>query len=241
MKTVVILQSNYIPWKGYFDLMHDADEFILFDTMQYTRRDWRNRNQIKTAHGQIWLTIPVEVKGKYHQRINETEIADPDWAEKHWRSIKASYSKTPCFTEMSAPIETLYQRVAHERMLSHVNRSLLEGVADLLGINTKITWSSDYPATEGKTERLAALCKAAGGTHYISGPAARDYIDPEVFIDAGIDLSFKDYSGYPTYPQVHADFLHGVTVLDLMFCVGAAAPWYVWGWRSAPLSPRAAF
>jgi len=234
MKKIVILQSNYIPWKGYFDLMHDADEFVLFDTMQYTRRDWRNRNQIKTAQGQQWLTIPVEVKGKYHQRIDETEIAEPDWAEKHWRSIKASYAKAPCFAEMSASVEALYLRVANERMLSPVNRGLLEGVADLLGIKTRITWASDYPAVEGKTERLVALCRAASGTHYISGPAARDYIDPEVFEMAGIELSFKDYAGYPTYPQLHGDFQHGVTVLDLIFCVGAAAPWYIWGWRTSP-------
>ena len=79
-KKVAILQSNYIPWKGYFDMIASVDEFILYDDMQYTRRDWRNRNQIKTAQGLKWLTIPVCVKGKYYQKIRDTEIAKSNWA-----------------------------------------------------------------------------------------------------------------------------------------------------------------
>src|SRR5437868_14961880 len=93
MKRVAILQSNYIPWKGYFDLIAAVDEFILYDDMQYTRRDWRNRNQIKTPAGIQWLTIPVEVKGKFHQRINETQVSDPDWPRHHWRTLELNYAR----------------------------------------------------------------------------------------------------------------------------------------------------
>ncbi|MBJ7432720.1 MAG: WbqC family protein, partial [Gemmataceae bacterium] len=98
-KTVAILQSNYIPWKGYFDLIRSVDEFILYDEVQYTRRDWRNRNKIKTADGTQWLTVPVEVKGKYFQKINETLISESGWEKNHWTRICSAYSKAPYFKE----------------------------------------------------------------------------------------------------------------------------------------------
>ena len=99
-KKIAILQSNYIPWKGYFDMIAAVDEFILYDDMQYTKRHWRNRNKIKTPNGEIWLSVPVKVKGKYHQTIRETEINDNDWAEAHWKSLSLNYKKAPCFQEV---------------------------------------------------------------------------------------------------------------------------------------------
>ena len=98
-KTVAVVQSNYIPWKGYFDLIRQADEFVLYDDVQYTRRDWRNRNRIKTADGPQWLTIPVEVKGKYTQRIRDTRVSDHDWAANHWaRMVKGKRKRLPSST-----------------------------------------------------------------------------------------------------------------------------------------------
>src|SRR5438046_4323553 len=94
-RKAAIVQSNYIPWKGYFDLIRRVDEFILYDDVQYTRRDWRNRNLIKTPQGLRWLTIPVEVKGKYYQSIRDTKIADPVWAASHWQTIVHNYGRAP--------------------------------------------------------------------------------------------------------------------------------------------------
>lgn len=234
MKSVVILQSNYIPWKGYFDLMHDADEFILFDDMQYTRRDWRNRNQIKTGRGLEWLSIPVEVKGKFSQRIDATLVADHGWAESHWNKLRGQYQRAPYFKFFADRFAILYRSVEDERNLSRINRVFLEEIARLLGIRARLKWSTDYSNLTGKTERLVGLCREAGGGRYISGPAARDYIQPELFEKAGIELTFKDYSGYPEYPQQFPPFDHGVTILDLLFNVGPDAPWYIWGWRDSP-------
>jgi hypothetical protein len=233
--TVVIVQSNYIPWKGYFDLMHDADVFVLFDDRQYTRRDWRNRNQIKTEQGVQWLTVPVEVKGKYDQRIDETAIADPAWATNHWRRVVQCYRRAPFFGLYADELEAMYRSAADLGMLSAVNRLFLGGIARMLGVRTQVHWSTDFPAAEGKTERLIALCQATGARRYVSGPAAKGYLVPELFFRAGIELRFKDYEGYPAYPQLHPPFVHGVTVLDLLFSVGADAPWYIWGWRHGPL------
>ena len=236
MKTVVILQSNYIPWKGYFDLMHDADEFILFDDTQYTRQDWRNRNQVKTGNGTQWLTVPVV--GKFGQRIDETAVANRGWASRHWKTLVQLYRGAPHFETYAEPIEALYRSAAEEQMLSHVNRLFLEGIGNVLGMNTTLKWSSEFPRAEGKTERLVTLCRATGAGRYISGPAARSYIEPEFFEQAGVELTFKSYDGYPEYPQQHPPFTHGVTALDLLFNVGPDAPWYIWGWREGPLTTR---
>lgn len=226
MKKVAILQSNYIPWKGYFDLIAAVDEFILYDDMQYTRRDWRNRNQIKTPQSVQWLTIPVQVKGKYYQSIRETEIDGTVWARDHWKTLSQNYRRAPFFSEIAAWLEPLYlaEPQAH---LSQSNRRFIEAVCSYLEIKTIISNSWDYPLSEGKSERLADLCAAAGGNEYISGPAAKSYIDESVFRERGIRLSWFDYEGYPEYPQLWGDFTHGVSILDLLFNCGKDAHLYM--------------
>jgi hypothetical protein len=226
MKKVAIVQSNYIPWKGYFDMIAAVDEFVLFDDMQYTRRDWRNRNQIKTPQGVQWLTVPVEVKGKYHQTIRETRVSDPTWAASHWKSLAQNYRRSAHFEEVARWVEPLYADCPDES-LSALNRRFLEAVCKYLGITTRITNSWDYELADGKTERLASLCEQAGAGEYISGPAARDYVDSSVFDRAGIRLTWFDYSGYPEYPQLWGDFTHGVTILDLLFNCGPDSPRYM--------------
>ncbi len=225
-KKIAIVQSNYIPWKGYFDMIAAVDEFILYDDMQYTRRDWRNRNQIKTPQGVQWLTVPVKVKGKYHQTIRETEIDGTDWAETHWKALAQNYRRAPHFEEIAAVFETFY--LGHQYThLSVLNRKLIEAVCAYLGITTKISHSWDYHLIDGKTERLADLCVQAKGTEYISGSAAKDYIDESIFAERGIKLAWFDYAGYPEYPQLWGVFTHGVTILDLLFNCGEDAPNYM--------------
>lgn len=218
VKSVAIVQSNYIPWKGYFDLIRSVDEFILFDDMQYTRRDWRNRNRIKTSNGPQWLTIPVQVKGKYYQKIKDTEVSDPNWNHRHWHAISHNYAKAPYFADYKDKFEELY--LIQDIWLSKINYHFISSICDILGIGTNITWSMDYQIDEGKTERLVSLCQQAGATHYISGPSARDYIDPTLFNMAGIELEYIDYSGYPEYEQLFPPFEHGVSVIDLLFNTG---------------------
>lgn len=219
MKKIAIMQSNYIPWKGYFDMIASVDEFILYDDMQFTRRDWRNRNQIKTPLGAQWLTVPVLVKGKYHQKIRETEIDGANWAAAHWKALTQNYKRTPHFESVAAWLEPIYVGESFSH-ISVLNRRLIEQVCCYLGIKTKITGSWDYTLAEGKTERLAELCRQAGGTEYISGPAAKDYIDERIFSDLNIKLTWFDYAGYPEYPQQWGDFVHSVSILDLLFNCG---------------------
>jgi hypothetical protein len=229
-KTIAVVQSCYIPWKGYFDLIASVDEFVLFDDRQFTKRDWRNRNRIKTAQGAQWLTIPVETKGRYLQRIDETLIGDERWAELHWRTIAHNYAGAAHFADYREQVEGLF-RTATDRRLSAVNRHFLEGINELLGITTTLSWSTDYEASGAKTDRLVELCLAAGATEYLSGPSARSYLEEEKFRAAGIRLEYFDYEDYPVYPQVYPPFDHAVTVLDLILNVGSAAQQFM---KAAP-------
>jgi hypothetical protein len=226
MKKVAILQSNYIPWKGYFDMIAVVDEFILYDDMQYTRRDWRNRNQIKTPQGVQWLTVPVQVKGKYDQKIKDTLIDGSEWAMAHWKALAQNYRRAPHFDEIAAWLEPLYIIESYTH-ISQLNRRFIEAICHYLDIKTVISNSRDYTLLDGKTERLADLCMQAGGTEYISGPAARDYVAEKVFADMGLKLTWFDYIGYPEYPQLWGEFSHGVTILDLLFNCGKDSPRYM--------------
>jgi WbqC-like protein len=223
---VAILQSNYIPWKGYFDVINMVDEFILFDTAQYTRRDWRNRNRIKTPAGSAWLTIPVAVKGRYLQTIQETKISDPSWNERHWKTLVHNYACAAHFDAYRGRFEELYLG-CQEKLLSQINYRFLAGICEILGIKTHLSWSVECPQIKGKTERLVEWCKQLKATEYLSGPAAKDYIDESLFAGAGIALRYMDYSGYPEYRQLYPPFDHTVSIVDLIFNEGPNATRYM--------------
>lgn len=226
-----IIQPNYIPWKGYFDIINEVDVFIVLDDLQYTVRDWRNRNTIKTPNGLQWLTVPV--LGGRNQRICDVRIdSSQDWKGRHLGALRHNYGK-------SAHFEDVYGRFAavlagDYELLVQLDSALLGNICDYLGIRTRILNSSEIPSEGTKDEKLVDLCRKVGADAYLSGPAAKDYIRPGLFEQAGISLSYKDYSGYPEYPQFFPPFAHGVTILDLLFHVGPEAPDYIWGQKAKP-------
>lgn len=223
MKRIAILQSNYIPWKGYFDLIASVDEFLLYDEVQYTRRDWRNRNRIKTPQGLTWLTVPVKVAGRYHQTIRDTEIDGADWAERHWRILQQNYQAAPGFEWAAGWLRPLYEKATFTH-LSDLNEQLIRQICEVLGIRTRIIPSSSYTLTQGRTRRLVDLCRQAGATTYVTGPAARGYLDEALFAAEGMRVEWFDYAGFPEYPQFHAPFEHQVSIVDLLFHCADEAP-----------------
>ena len=228
-KKVAILQSNYIPWKGYFDIIGSVDEFIFYDEMQYTKNDWRNRNKIKSPQGAQWISIPIITKGHLTNglKIIDAKVVNGKWAISHWNTIKQFYKKSPQFKQYADLFEKLYKDCEQEELLCEINYKFIFAIIKILGIKTKISFSQDYGLIEGKTERLVDLVQKAGGTEYISGPAAKDYINEELFKKAGIKLTWMDYSGYPEYPQLYPPFEHGVSILDLIFNCGDHSPDYM--------------
>ena len=226
MNKIAIIQSNYIPWRGYFDLIAAVDEFIIYDEMQFTKRDWRNRNQIKTSNGLQWLTVPVKSKGNFNQKISDTEIDGQDWVMKHWKTLKQNYINAPFFIEICAWLEPIYFQQVYSH-ISILNRVLITAICDYLMIKSKISSSKDYALIDGKTDRLANLCTQAGGNIYISGPSAKEYINEEIFHSQGIGLEWFDYGDYPQYPQQHGRFIPEVSILDLLFNCGPKSAQYM--------------
>jgi hypothetical protein len=178
---------------------------------------------IKTKDGVKWLTVPVEAKGKYFQKINETKISDLSWAENHWNTIKHSYSKAKFYDEYKAVFEELYLG-CKEEYLSIVNYRFMKKICEMLGISTPMIWSSEFTLLEEKTERLVDICKKLGATDYYSGPAAKAYMNEELFEYENIKIHYFDYSGYPQYSQLHGEFTHAVSIIDLIFNEGIDAP-----------------
>ncbi len=236
MKTVAILQSNYIPWKGYFDVINDVELFVFYDDVQYTKNDWRNRNKVKTTNGTSWLTIPA---GSDSGRlICDVRITDKRWQEKHWRTLCQFYGKTPYFSNYAHFFEDFFLH-KHWTSLSELNQYLILHISqDFLKSETEFVDSRKFIAEGSKQDRLLDLLKKTGATRYISGPTAKNYIEEDRFNAARIELTWKDYSNYPEYHQFHPPFKHGVTVLDLLFHTGPNAPWYIWGWRNQAESPH---
>lgn len=217
MKKVAILQSNYIPWKGYFDLISYVDEFIIYDDMQFTKKDWRNRNKIKTPQGLHWLSIPVG--SDTNRKIREVTFTDNNWREKHCKVLEANYKKSPFFEEVFSFIKPIIID-KNLNSLTQLNVSLIKSICSYLGILTPITYCWDYGLIEGKTERLVNLSQRAKADIYVSGPAAKDYIEEIFFKEQDVRLEWFDYNNYPAYPQLWGSFEHSVSILDLIFNCG---------------------
>lgn len=195
--------------------------------MQYTKRDWRNRNKIKTPNGLKWLTVPVEVKGKYFQKIKDTKVSELTWSDKHLQTLKHNYSKSPHYKDIIPFIEELYAHAKSLNTISEINALFIKKICAFLGISTTISNSWDYELIgDNPTDRLVNICVQMGATDYYSGAAAQNYMDESAFEQKGVRVHYYDYSGYKEYPQLHGEFEHGVTVLDMLLNLGENASKY---------------
>lgn len=223
-KKVSILQSNYIPWKGYFDLIAKSDVFVIYDEVQYTKNDWRNRNIISTPAGLQWLTIPVRQE-TLDQKILESKIFTNNWQKKHISTLQGNYSKAEHFKEYKDRVFSMYENQSN--YISEVNVSFIKGICNLLDIKTKIIDSRELDLKGDRNVRLLEACKKLNATTYISGPAAKTYLDTNLFNEENIEVEWMDYSGYKQYPQVYEPFEHGVSIIDLIFNMGIESKNYL--------------
>jgi len=199
-----------------------VDEFVLFDDVQYTRRDWRNRNRIMTPEGPQWLSIPVNVKGRYTQLIKDVMVSDDKWRSRHWKTIESNYAKAKHFRDYKEEIRALYLE-NDDRYLSDINVKFIKFVNQKLGIKTKLRYSGEFELLSDKTERLLSICEQCNASVYVSGPAAQEYFDEELAKKKGIAIEWFDYSGYPQYQQMFEPFEHAVSILDLLLNEGPDA------------------
>jgi hypothetical protein len=223
MKKIAILQSNYIPWKGYFGMISKVDEFVIYDDVQFTKNDWRNRNKIKTPKGLEWITIPV---GQNIRRKIKDVIITTKWQKKHWKTLQTNYSKANFFKEISEWLEPLYLKKEY-KYLSEVNIIFIKKICKYLEINTKIENSSNYIQFNGQTENLVNICTQSNATEYVSGPSAKNYINESLFNEKNIKLKWINYDNYKKYDQLWGDFVHNVSIVDLLFNLGSKAKNYI--------------
>lgn len=223
---IAILQSCYIPWKGYFDIIGSVDTFVVYDDVQYEKGHWHNRNRIKTQHGAQWLTVPVSKAEGAFQTIEDTRLPLP-FAEKHWRTISQAYARAPHFPSFGPRLQALYREAENFRSLSVLNLHFIKAISAELDLAPTFVRSSEIVSPGRKTDRLLAICRELGATRYLSGPAAKTYLEVEKFEAAGITVEWMDYSGYPDYPQLHGPFEHAVSVVDLLMNTGPEARRYM--------------
>ena len=225
MTKVAILQSNYLPWKGYFGIAASVDLFIFHDDLQYTKGDWRNRNVIKTQNGPKWLTIPCGTDE--NRLICEVVLSDSSWQKKHWLRMEEAYKKAPFFAMFKDYFKEIFLGKVWQN-LSELNQHLICDIAkQFLAINCSFEDSRNYNLQFHKGERVIELLKKSHAIEYISGPAAKVYLREADFIKNNISLTWFDYSGYPAYGQLYPPFQHDVSIVDLLFNTGGEARYYL--------------
>jgi hypothetical protein len=219
MSKIIITQPNYIPWKGYFSCMENVTDLVLYDNVQYTKRDWRNRNYLISPLGPKLLSIPVYTKGKYFQKINEVKVSNEKWFISHWKFIETNYSKSKYFDKYEDIFKKIYFNFETD-LLSDINFIFLKKIIDLLEIKINIHKSSDLNIDGDRNTKLLNICKFLNADTYLSGPSAKCYLDENMFNINGIKVEYHNYNNFKKYKQNWNGFYHYVSILDMFFNLG---------------------
>lgn len=216
---VGIHQPNFLPWLGYFYKMAKCDIFVLLDNVQYTKNSFINRNRIKTPQGELWLTVPVRVKGRFGQLIKDVEIDNTaNWRKKHLGTLEANYKKAKFFEQIFSSLKAAYYADNYGN-LCEFNIRLLKLILSILKLEKRLVRASELDVGGESTQLLISIVKEVGGNVYLSGFGGAKYQEEELFKKAGITLAFYDFK-HPVYPQLWSDFIPNLSVIDLLFNAG---------------------
>lgn len=219
---IAISQPNYLPWLGYFQLISSVETFVFLDDVQYTSRDWRNRNLIKTNNGLEWISIGVSLPRGRTTLINETQINDENWIDRHLKSLRHAYKRSREFENHFPKIEEMLLSKVDENNLCRLNVNLTQEIAELMSIKTKFLLASEIAKPNDKNARLIDICKELNAKTYVSGPAAKAYIEESEFLAENIDLEFFTYKTRE-YSQLFGKFEAGVSIVDTILNTGEKA------------------
>lgn len=220
MKKIAILQSNYIPWMGYFQLINAVDEFVIYDSVQYTKNDWRNRNQIKTPYGLKWISIPVIKENLTQKAIDEVKVSSADWRKDHLNKLRENYRGAPNFEETFTWFQNILNKTINIIDLSEINILFIREICSVLDIRTKITNCRSLSYSGDKSQKILDICKELSATVYVSGPAAKNYLNEELFNRGNIGIEWMEYNLNYNYKQLHGEFVYNVSIIDVLFNVG---------------------
>ena len=224
---VAVIQSCYVPWRGYFDFIASVDKFVFLDDVQYTRRDWRNRNQLKTPDGLLWISVPVRYGSRGTETIDQTAViysATDDWRGRHLNLLRQHYAKAPHYAAARDILERAF--ACQDATISALNIRLVRSICQYLGIQTELAQARPLQAAGVKTARLIDILRKVGATRYLSGASADAYLDKQAFAASGIALEYKSYD-YPCHAQLWGEFAGGVSVLDLIANCGPSSGMYL--------------
>ncbi len=217
---IVVTQSNYIPWKGYFDLINYVDEFIFFDEVQYTRRDWRNRNLINDGKNKKWITIPVQNKGNYDEKISNMFVNDKSWVNQHLKIFKHYYSKSKFFHETYEFLQKVYYEIDSDN-LSYINKFIIKSISKHLNLKCNFRDSTTIKKKEtDASERLLEICKSRNCKIYVTGPNAKNYLNEKIFSNNNIEIEWFDYGRTKIYKQQSTSFIKNLSIVDCMMNCG---------------------
>jgi hypothetical protein len=217
---ISVHQPHYLPWIGYFDKIKHSDCFVFLDNVQYKKREFQNRNKIRTGTGWIWLTVPVITKDNFLQKISDVKINnETDWAREHWKSFEHNYAKAPFFDQWRERFGSLHA-LSWDKLID-INITIIKIVLEAYGITTPIVMESSLSITTTSTQRIVGICKNLGGDTYLSGSGGKDYMDESLFTDAGIKLEYQKFD-HPVYRQVFDGFEPYMCILDHLFNCGAS-------------------
>ena len=211
-------QPVYLPWLGLFQKIQASDFFCFFDIVQYQKKDFNNRNKIKTMNGEMWLSVPVETKGYLDKKINDIKIIEDGWRRKHYKSIYFAYEKSNFFDEYIGDIEKIIFNGKQE-FLTDLNFDILIFLLRSLNITTPIVKASDYNFSGHKSDLVLDMCTTLNADSYIFGEQGRNYADINSFSQKNINVLFQDYQ-HPEYAQLYGEFSPYMSVIDLIFNLG---------------------
>jgi len=219
MMKVAIMQPTYLPWSGYFGLMNYVDIFVILDDVQFAKRSWQQRNQIKTNQGPKWLTLPIISKGLREQKINQTEIdCASNFHQSHRKAIEHNYSKSTFFDSTYPELMPLINN--QQKLLTELTIPIISLIKQYLEIRTKLVFSSQLSCSGKKADLLANICKKVDASLYISPPGSRDYLDSSTaFINNEIPIKYYTFE-HPFYRQLHGEFTPYMSVIDMIFNIG---------------------
>ena len=211
-------QPVYLPWLGLFHKIALSDLFCYFDIVQYQRKDYNNRNKIKTSNGELWLSVPVESKNHLNKNVSKILIVQGNWVKKHLKSIELNYKKTPFFKDYFPELQSILINES-KNSLGYLNLKLLEYFMECLKVDTPIVKASDYSFDGIGSDLVLDMCVKLGVDSYIFGEQGRNYADVKAFKEAKIVVEFQNYI-HPVYRQMGRDFLPYMSIIDLLFNEG---------------------
>ncbi|HEX6155556.1 MAG TPA: WbqC family protein [Burkholderiales bacterium] len=237
---IAIHQPHFLPWLGYLHRMAQVDAFVLLDHVQFERRNYQNRTQIRMNDEARWLTVPV-IQLSQKERIVDKQVdnrleGSKRWSSVHFTTLRHAYGASAFFGAYAAQFKQLFE-TRFERLVD-LNQAGLDLLREAYGIRTPLLRSSELAVEGARGDLILNICRALGADTLLVGfGGSRGYLDADAFRRAGVGIAYHQFT-HPEHPQCAAKaadaapFLRGLSAVDMLFNCGPQS-------RELLLAPRA--